>query len=51
MRAAAYPGENPAQVATAEQKMDVYLYLMEAASRDVNGAAVDAADWPGPSDR
>jgi NAD(P)-dependent dehydrogenase (short-subunit alcohol dehydrogenase family) len=47
MRAAAYPGENPAAVATAEQKMDIYLYLFGAASRTVNGQALDARDWPG----
>ena len=50
MRAAAYPAENPAQVATAESRMDIYLYLFEAASRHVNGAALDARDWPGPTD-
>ncbi len=48
MRAAAYPGENPAEVATPEQKMDIYLYLFEAASRHVNGAALDARTWEGP---
>lgn len=49
MRATAYPGEKPADVPTPEQKMDVYLYLFEAASRGVNGAALDARDWPGPA--
>ncbi|MEQ8485425.1 MAG: YciK family oxidoreductase [Pseudomonadales bacterium] len=49
MRASAYPGENPAEVATPEQKMDVYLYLFEAASRGLNGQALDARDWPGPA--
>jgi NAD(P)-dependent dehydrogenase (short-subunit alcohol dehydrogenase family) len=48
MRAAAYPGENPAEVATPEQKMDLYVYLFEAASRGVNGQALEARDWPGP---
>jgi NAD(P)-dependent dehydrogenase (short-subunit alcohol dehydrogenase family) len=48
MRALAYPGENPATVATPEQKMDIYLYLFEASSRSVNGMALDARDWPGP---
>ncbi len=48
MRAWAYPGENPATVATAEQKMDVYLYLFEAASRGLTGAALDAREWTGP---
>lgn len=49
MRATAYPGEQPHEVVTAEQKMDVYLYLFEAASRQVNGQALDARDWPGPA--
>lgn len=49
MRARAYPGENPAEVPTAEEKMDIYLYLMEPASRSVNGALLDASDWPGPT--
>jgi NAD(P)-dependent dehydrogenase (short-subunit alcohol dehydrogenase family) len=49
MRAAAYPGENPADVPTPEAKMDVYLYLFEAASRALNGVALDARDWAGPS--
>lgn len=48
MRATAYPAENPATVPTAEQRMDIYLYLFEAASRAVNGAALDARDWTGP---
>jgi NAD(P)-dependent dehydrogenase (short-subunit alcohol dehydrogenase family) len=48
MRALAYPGENPATVATPEQKMDIYLYLFEASSRSVNGMTLDARDWPGP---
>jgi NAD(P)-dependent dehydrogenase (short-subunit alcohol dehydrogenase family) len=51
MRAQAYPGENPAELATPEQKMDVYVYLFEAASRGVNGQALDARDWPGPVPR
>jgi len=41
--------ENPATLATAEAKLDVYLYLFEAASRGLNGAALDARDWPGPA--
>lgn len=48
MRALAYPGENPADVATPEQKLDIYLYLFEAASRGITGQALDARDWPGP---
>lgn len=48
MRAAAYPGEDPAEVAPPEQHMDIYVYLFEAASRQVNGAALDARTWEGP---
>lgn len=48
MRALAYPGENPADVPSAETKMDVFLYLMEDASENVTGTALDARDWPGP---
>lgn len=48
MRAAAYPAENPAELPTAESRMDVYLYLFEAASRRLNGAALDARTWEGP---
>ncbi len=50
MRASAYPAENPAEVASAEAKMDVYLYLFERASRGLTGAALDARDWPGPTE-
>jgi NAD(P)-dependent dehydrogenase (short-subunit alcohol dehydrogenase family) len=49
MRAAAYPAENPAEVAAAEQKMDLYLYLFEAASRGLTGQALDARNWSGPT--
>jgi NAD(P)-dependent dehydrogenase (short-subunit alcohol dehydrogenase family) len=49
MRAAAYPAENPATLATAEDKLDVYLYLFEPASRGLNAAALDARDWSGPA--
>jgi len=51
MRAAAYPAENPATLATAEDKLDIYLYLFAAASRGLTGAALDARDWPGPAAR
>jgi NAD(P)-dependent dehydrogenase (short-subunit alcohol dehydrogenase family) len=49
MRATAYPGENPAKVATPEQRMDIYVYLFEAASKLVNGAALDAREWEPPA--
>jgi len=48
MRATAYPGENPRQVPTPESKMDIYLYLFEAASAGLTGAQLDARDWNGP---
>ena len=48
MRATAYPGENPADVEPPERKMDIYLYLFEAASAGENGEAFDARDWAGP---
>jgi hypothetical protein len=48
MRAAAYPGERPTEVPTAEEKMDVYVYLFEPKSRGLTGAMLDARDWPGP---
>ncbi|MGA0838757.1 MAG: YciK family oxidoreductase [Pseudomonadales bacterium] len=49
MRAAAYPAENPDTVATPEERMDIHVYLFEAASRDVNGQALDATQWSGPT--
>jgi NAD(P)-dependent dehydrogenase (short-subunit alcohol dehydrogenase family) len=49
MRAAAYPGEDPTGVAIPEARMDIHIYLFEAASRGVNGEALDARDWPGPT--
>lgn len=49
MRQAAYPAENPAEVATAEERMDLYLYLMSAASHGVTGQQFDARSWTLPS--
>lgn len=49
MRAAAYPGEDPAGVAVPEARMDIHIYLFEAASRGVNGEALDARNWQGPA--
>jgi len=48
MRAAAYPGENPAEVDTPERKMDIHVYLFSDASRE-NGQQFDARDWSGPA--
>ena len=50
MRAAAYPAENPATVPGAEEKLDIFVYLMANASIGVNGQALDAREWelPGP---
>jgi len=48
MRATAYPGESPDSVDTPERKMDIYLYLFEAASAAENGVQFDARDWTGP---
>ena len=42
MRATAYPGENPNDLATPEQIMPVYLYLMGADSAECNGQSLDA---------
>jgi len=49
MRAAAYPGERPEDVDTPERKMDIYVYLFEAASARQNGQQFDARDWAGPA--
>lgn len=48
MRAAAYPGENPMDVATPEARMDICVYLFDRVSASVNGQALDARDWTGP---
>jgi NAD(P)-dependent dehydrogenase (short-subunit alcohol dehydrogenase family) len=45
MRAAAYPGEDPATVATPETRMDLYLYLLGPASRGRSELQWDARDW------
>ncbi len=42
MRASAYPAENPESVATPEQIMPLYLYLMGPDSKTVNGQSLDA---------
>ncbi|TWH64979.1 NAD(P)-dependent dehydrogenase (short-subunit alcohol dehydrogenase family) [Azomonas agilis] len=42
MRAQAYPGENPLDRPSPEEIMPLYLYLMGADSRGINGQALDA---------
>ncbi|MEH6823693.1 MAG: YciK family oxidoreductase [Motiliproteus sp.] len=42
MRAHAYPAENPYNLATPEQIMPLYLYLMGADSKNSNGQSIDA---------
>jgi NAD(P)-dependent dehydrogenase (short-subunit alcohol dehydrogenase family) len=42
MRAAAYPGEDPAKLSTPEEILSPYLFLLGPDSRDVNGASYDA---------
>lgn len=42
MRAAAYPAEDPSNLAAPQDIMAAYLYLMAADSRGVNGQALDA---------
>lgn len=42
MRAAAYPGENPAIRPTADSLMPLYLYLMSADSNGISGYSFDA---------
>jgi NAD(P)-dependent dehydrogenase (short-subunit alcohol dehydrogenase family) len=52
MRAAAYPGEDPSTVATAESKMDLYLHLLGPDAHDRTFTALDARDWwPPPTPR
>lgn len=42
MRADAYPAENPATIATPEEIMPLYLYLMGSDSSEVNGQSLNA---------
>jgi len=48
MRQAAYPAENPQDVPTPEERMDLYLYLMSDASINESGKQFDARDWTPP---
>ena len=45
MRAAAYPAEDPGTLPTAEQLMDIYLYLFSPLGRSHHGEALEARDW------
>ena len=45
MRAAAYPGEDPATLPEPSEHMGLYLYLMGPDSQGVNGRQFDAAAW------
>ena len=47
MRAAAYPGEDPATLPEPAAHMGLYLYLMGPDSRGVNGRQFDASNWRG----
>lgn len=50
MRAAAYPGEDPASVATPEQRMDVYLYVLGPDGRALpSPVQLDARDFRPPT--
>ena len=49
MRRAAYPAEDPAEVATAESRMDLYLFLMSQASSGITGEQFDARNWTAPA--
>ncbi|MFD2166415.1 YciK family oxidoreductase [Thalassotalea euphylliae] len=42
MRATAYPAEDPATVATPEQIMPLYVYLMSDDSKEINGQTIKA---------
>lgn len=48
MRQAAYPGENPSEVAMPEARLDLTLYLLSDASRGVTGQRFDARNWQIP---
>ena len=45
MRALAYPAEDPASLPTAEDHMDLYLYLMSELCAGHHGEAFDTRDW------
>ncbi|MBV1905090.1 MAG: YciK family oxidoreductase [Pseudomonadales bacterium] len=45
MRAAAYPNEDPESLQCAEDKMDLYLYLMGKQSIGVTGRQFSSANW------
>lgn len=45
MRQAAYPGEHPDSVPTADSIMPLYLHLMNPSSIGTNGQSIDAREW------
>ena len=45
MRALAYPAEDPNDLPSPEQHMDLYLYLMSELAASRHGEAFDARDW------
>lgn len=45
MRAAAYPNEDPRTLQSAEEKMDLYLYLFGESSKGVSGQQFSCANW------
>ena len=49
MRATAYPGENPATLPAPEEIMALYLYLMGADSKGINGQSLKAQEKPAPA--
>ena len=42
MRAEAYPAENPENLTTPDEIMDIHIYLMSDESKHINGQALDA---------
>lgn len=47
MRAAAFPGEDPATLPTASDLMPLYLWLFGPGAREVNGQSIEARSWLG----
>ena len=45
MRANAYPGEDPQALPTAQDIIPAYLWLMDSASEETNGQAINARDF------
>ncbi|TVS17207.1 MAG: SDR family NAD(P)-dependent oxidoreductase [Gammaproteobacteria bacterium] len=47
MRAAAFPGEDPASLPTPSDLMPLYLWLFGLGAREVNGQSIEARTWLG----